>query len=190
MARQGLTSASVTRAAALLADEEGLPAVTLARLAATLDVRPPSLYNHVDGIDALRRSIALVALADLGTAMREAATGRSGRDALVHVSRAYRAYVLEHPGQYAATATAPPADDEAHLAAARDVVEVVLAVLRGWHLEGDDAIHAARGIRSAIHGFVTLETEGGFGIPLDLDESFDRMIDLLARGLDELPATA
>jgi hypothetical protein len=38
-------------------------------------------------------------------------------------------------------------------------------------------------VRSALHGFVTLEAVGGFGIPLDLDESFERMVAALARGL-------
>ena len=44
-------------------------------------------------------------------------------------------------------------------------VDVVIAVLRGWRLEADDAVHAARAFRSAVHGFVLLEASGGFGIP-------------------------
>ena len=67
--------------------------------------------------------------------------------------------------------------------AAAGVVEVVLAVLRGYDLEGDDAIHATRIIRAALHGFVTLETGGGFGIPLDLNDSYARLVDVLDRGL-------
>jgi Tetracyclin repressor-like, C-terminal domain len=56
-------------------------------------------------------------------------------------------------------------------------------VLRGYGLEGDDAIHAARSVRATLHGFVTLEMQDGFGIPLDLDESFKRLIKVLDRGL-------
>jgi hypothetical protein len=62
---------------------------------------------------------------------------------------------------------------------------VLLAILRGYGLEGDDAIHAARAVRSALHGFVALEAGGGFGIPVELDESFDRMVAALARGLSD-----
>jgi len=57
------------------------------------------------------------------------------------------------------------------------------AVLSGYELAGDDAIHAARAVRSALHGFVLLETGGGFGIKLDLDESFARLVGLLDHGL-------
>ena len=63
------------------------------------------------------------------------------------------------------------------------LVDLVLAVLRGYGLEREDAVHAARIVRSALHGFVALELAGGFAIPLDLDESFSRLIDVLARGL-------
>jgi hypothetical protein len=74
-------------------------------------------------------------------------------------------------------------------AAAKGAVDVVLAILRGYGLEGDDAIHAARAVRSALHGFVALEAGGGFGIPVDLDESYARMVRALARGLREAPVT-
>jgi hypothetical protein len=38
-------------------------------------------------------------------------------------------------------------------------------------------------VRSALHGFAVLETGGGFGIKLDLDASFEQMVDVLDRGL-------
>jgi hypothetical protein len=109
--------------------------------------------------------------------------GRAGDDALIATARAYRDYARRHPGRYAALQRAPdPADDE--LATAAGVaVEVLLAILRGYGLEGEDAIHAARAVRSALHGFVSLETTGGFGLPVSLDESFGRMVAALARGL-------
>jgi hypothetical protein len=59
----------------------------------------------------------------------------------------------------------------------------VLAVLRGYELAGDDAIHAARIVRAALHGFVELELAGGFRIPLDLDKTFERLVTVLDHGL-------
>jgi AcrR family transcriptional regulator len=183
--RAGLSTAAVVGAAAELADAEGLEALTLARLAGSLGVRTPSLYNHVASLDDVRRRVALVALRELGDAMRDATVGRAGDDALTAMAHAYRAYARAHPGRTAATQRAPRAgDDEVATVAAR-AVDVLLAVLRGYGLEGDDAIHAARAVRSALHGFVALESGGGFGIPVALDESFDRMVAALARGLGD-----
>jgi AcrR family transcriptional regulator len=183
MPRAGLSTAAVVAAAAEIADAEGLEAVTLARIAASAGVRTPSLYNHVGSLEDVRRRIALLAVGEVGDVLRDAAVGRSGDDALTAMAHAYRAYALRHPGRYAATQRAPAPDDAEMLAVAGRAVDVILAILRGYGLEGDDAIHAARAVRSALHGFVSLETAGGFGIPVALDESFDRMVAALARGL-------
>jgi AcrR family transcriptional regulator len=189
MPRAGLSTAAVVAAAAEIADAEGLDRLTLARVAAAAGVRTPSLYNHVESLDDVRRRVALLALRDLADALRDAAVGRAGDDALVAMADAYRAYARRHPGRYAATQRAPAEGDEEMRAAARGAVDVVLAILRGYGLEGDDAIHAARAVRSALHGFVALEAGGGFGIPVDLDESYARMVRALARGLRDAPVT-
>jgi AcrR family transcriptional regulator len=183
MARAGLDTDAVVGAAARLADADGLEAVTLARLAAILGVRSPSLYAHVDGLDDLRQRLATRGARDLAAELQQAVAGRSGSDALGALADAYRAYARAHPGTYAALQRAPARDDAEAAAAATAVVEVVLAVLRGYDVEGDDAIHATRIIRAALHGFVTLETGGGFGIPLDLNDSYARLVDVLDGGL-------
>jgi AcrR family transcriptional regulator len=181
--RAGLSSEAVVDAAAAVADAEGLGAVTLARIAASVGVRTPSLYNHVSGLEDVRRRLALRGVIELGAAMRAAAVGRARDDALIAMAHAYRAYARRHPGRYAATQRAPSADDPELTEASSAAVETLLAILRGYDLDGDAAIHAARAVRSALHGFVTLEAGGGFGLPVALDESFDRMVAALARGL-------
>ena len=50
-------------------------------------------------------------------------------------------------------------------------------MLDGYDLAGDDEIHAIRGLRALMHGFVSLEQAGGFALPQDLDESYRRMVD-------------
>jgi AcrR family transcriptional regulator len=183
MARAGLSADGLVDAAAALADREGLQAVTLARLAADAGVRPPSLYAHVDGLDDVRRRLAARGARELAAALRQAAVGRSRGDALRALADAYRDHARRHPGTYLAAQRAPAAGDPEAGAAAAETVAVVAAVLAGYALEGDDAIHAIRGVRAALHGFAMLEAGGGFGIKLDLDESFARLVETLDRGL-------
>jgi AcrR family transcriptional regulator len=191
MPRMGLDPARVVNVAASIADVEGLEAVTLARVAGELGVRSPSLYNHVDGRSDLLRAIAVLSVRELAAALREATVGRSGAGALAAAARAYRGYAQAHPGRYAATLAAPTRGDDEHRAAATEAVDVMLAVLRGWDIEGDDAVHAVRAFRSAIHGFVAIEAADGFGMAVDVEVSFDRLVATLAEGLGEpRPATA
>jgi AcrR family transcriptional regulator len=184
MPRAGLDTDVVVGAAAKLADAEGLEAVTLSALAATLGVRPPSLYAHVDGLEDLRRRLGARGARELAAQLSRAAAGRAGSDALAAVAHAYLDYGREHPGSYAAAQRARELQhDPKAAAAAREVTEVVLAVLRGYGLEGDDAVHAARAVRVALHGFVSLEADGGFAIALSLEETFERLLEMLDRGL-------
>jgi AcrR family transcriptional regulator len=180
--RQGLDAEQVLQAAVSLADH-GLERVTFARLAEVLGVRPPSLYNHVNGRPALLRLITLRGLHELTDAIAAAAAGLSGEDALRATAHAYRAYAHAHPGSYDATLAAPHEPDPELHAAAERLLTLLSAILRGWKLEGDRAIDAIRAVRSALHGFVSLERSGGFAMARDRDASFDRLVAMLAAGL-------
>jgi hypothetical protein len=76
---------------------------------------------------------------------------------------------------------APAPDDDQDEYASREAVEVVTPVLAGYGITGDDAIDVTRSFRAALHGFVSLEAAGGFGLPADVDRSFDRLIHSLLR---------
>jgi AcrR family transcriptional regulator len=189
MTRAGLTPERVVAEAGALADERGISALSLAPLAERLGVRVPSLYKHVGGLDDLHRRIALAGLRDLAGALGAVTVGRSGRDALHACAAAWRAYAKAHPGRYAAIQRAPdPADAELVEVAGR-LTGLVYAILRGYGLDEDETVHATRAVRSALHGFVTLEGAGGFGLPQDVDESYARLVDLLDSGLGRGPGT-
>lgn len=184
--RAGLDRTVVVRAAAALADEEGFEDLSLARLADRLGVRKPSLYNHVAGLEGVKRELVLLGLRELGRALSQAAVGVSGEAAIFALGQAYRVFVKEHPGLYAATVRSyriyAPEDPE--LAAAEgEAVATVLTVLASYGVRGEGAIHAARGLRAVAHGFATLEAAGGFGMPEDVDESFQRLLRAFVAGL-------
>ena len=182
--RAGLTPEKVVAEAAALVDERGIHALSLAPLAERLGVRVPSLYKHVGGLDDLHRRLALAGLRDLTEVLAAATVGRSGGDALRACATAWRAYAREHPGRYAAIQRAPDRADAELAAAAARAVDVVFAVLRGYGLDEDGTVHATRAVRSALHGFITLEAEGGFGLSQDVEVSYDRLVTLLDAGLD------
>ena len=181
MPRAGLTPDRVVAEAERIADEVGLARLTLAALADRLGVRQPSLYKHIDGLDGLRRGIAVRAKDELAGVLARGAVGRSRGDAIAALAGAYRHWALQHPGRYAAAQRAPAPDDTEDQAASQAVVRVVTDVLAGFELRDDDAVDAARALRSALHGFVTLEANGGFGLPADIDRSFDRLVRGLVR---------
>lgn len=201
LARAGLTPAIVVAEAARLADEVGYEAVTLAALASRFDVAVPSLYKHIAGIDDVRRRVAIRSVQELGEMLvgalsdalakappyradhhgvgaHEDGTGDdAGWVALRAVADAFRGYARAHPGRYAATVRAPAPEDVEHRRATDEVLATVLGLLARYGLEGDEAIDAARAVRSALHGFIVLEAAGGFGLPRDVGRSYTSLVD-------------
>lgn len=184
-----LDQTSVIEAAVKLVDEEGFAQLTLGRLAERLNVKTPSLYNHVAGLPGLRHDLTLYCLRDLYDRVIRATIGKSGPDAILALADAFRAYAKQTPGRYALVSQAPPPGDPEVQAAAAQVVEVILAVLAPFNLGEEDAIHAIRGLRSIVQGFISLEVAGGFGIPIDTEASFHWLIHLYIDGLSRYEAT-
>jgi len=182
--RVGLTPEAVVLAGAELADETGLEGLGMGVLAERLGCRTPSLYKHVDGLADLTHRIGVLAMHELADAVGQATQGRSGREALAAAAEAMRAFVLQRPGRYAAGNAARPAGPDDPLVGAGDrLLSALAAVLRGYRLAPDQEIHALRTLRSALHGFASLEHAGGFMIETDVGDSFTWMVALLDQGL-------
>ncbi|MGB6058164.1 MAG: WHG domain-containing protein [Microthrixaceae bacterium] len=179
MARARLTKALVIEEAERMLDDVGASGLTLAALAGRLGVKQPSLYKHIESMADLQRGISVRAKLELADILTRSAVGQSRGDAVVAMSNSYRTWATEHADRYLTTLAAPAhgdsEDEEASLAATRPV----FAVMAGFGLDGEDAIHAVRSWRAMLHGFVTLEAAGGFGLPTDVDRSFKRLVDVL-----------
>ncbi|WP_305787638.1 TetR/AcrR family transcriptional regulator [Symbioplanes lichenis] len=184
MPRAGLAPASVVAAGAELADEIGFANLTMGLLAERVGVKTPSLYKHVASLEALQHAIAGQARRELTDAAARAAVGKSGPEAVVAFATAWRRWALDHPGRYAATVRAPTAeDDEEDRALANEALRIMYDILAGLDLPRSRLTDAARVLRSALHGFATLESAGGFGLARDVDRSFAYLVDTLIAGL-------
>lgn len=183
MPRAGLTAASVIERGAQILDESGPEGLNLGVVAESLGVRTPSLYKHVDGLPGLQRGIMIEARRSLARTLGRAAIGRSREEAITSMAVAYRRWALEHPGQYPMTMRAALPGDEEDQAVSGEFLAVIFGVLAGYDLRDDDAVDATRFVRSALHGFVALETGGGFGMPVDLERSFARLVESVVTAL-------
>ncbi|MDR6610661.1 TetR-like C-terminal domain-containing protein [Leifsonia sp. 1010] len=193
MPRAGLTREAVASVAIDLVDDggtAGFDRLTLAAVAGRAGVAVPSLYKHVSSLDDLRRLVATASVAELTRVLAAATIGRAGPDAVRAAADAIRAFAHRHPGRYAATQLAPSSDPaDAQLVARADETLTVLAgVMRGFGLPDDELVDAIRMLRSAVHGFITLELGGGFGLPDDLDRSYAVLIDGVIAGVERLAA--
>jgi AcrR family transcriptional regulator len=93
-ARRGLTTDRVVHAAQRAADQGGIEAVSLRRLAAALDVTPMAIYRHVRNKSHLLDLMAERLLEQVDLAPDESATWQ---DRLRRLLASYQAVVAAHP---------------------------------------------------------------------------------------------
>lgn len=177
--RIGLTLPKIVETAAEIADANGIQEVTLASLAQRLGIRSPSLYNHVKGLQDVRKNLGIYGIKQLHNKLEEAAEDKRMDEAIHALGEAYVAFVRKRPGLYEATFLR----DEEVRKAGDGIVKLCLQVLQQYGLEGENALHATRGFRSICHGFSSIEQQGGFGLPLDLDTSLHVLLETFIKGL-------
>lgn len=175
----------IVNAALAFLDREGWEALTVNALAGQLGTKGPSLYNHVQNLDDLRRSVRMRVIEDIIGMINTAAEGRAGEDAVMVMAGAYRSYAHHHPGRYSAFTRLPFGDDDPqYTAATRAAAAPVIAVLTSYGLDAGQAYFAALEFWSAMHGFVLLEMTGVMD-DVDADAVFADMVLRLAAGLQK-----
>lgn len=178
--RAGLSPRAVVDAALGVIDEQGPDGLTLAAVAARTGVATPSLYKHIAGLPQLRLLVVARILGELAEETRAAVMGREGGDAVAAVLRAYRSYARTHPHRYA---TMPQSAEPEVRPLAVSLLESMYVALRGCGLADDDLIHATRCLRAVAHGFASLESQGGFGLPDSIDETYEHLVSVFITGL-------
>ena len=189
VARPGkLSRDSIVEGALTFLDREGWDSLTINALATQLGTKGPSLYNHVDSLEDLRRAVRIRVIDDIIMMLNRVGEGRARDDAILVMAAAYRSYAHHHPGRYSAFTRMPlGGEDPEYAAATRGAAAPVISVLSSYGLGGDEAFHAALEFWSAMHGFVLLEMTGVMD-DIDTDVVFSEMVLRLAASLDRRTA--
>ncbi|MCR6485165.1 TetR/AcrR family transcriptional regulator C-terminal domain-containing protein [Amycolatopsis sp. OK19-0408] len=174
----GLSRDRILREALALVDEEGLDAVSMRKLARRLGVDPMSLYNHVDGKEALLDGIAEVLLA----AIPATTPGPDLRTTMSALAHGFRGAVLGHP-------RAAPLVLTRRLASltALEPVEAVLGPLLAAGYPPERAVHGLRAVLAFLIGTLMREVSAA---PTFSHGSRERLEELEASGLPAVAAAA
>jgi AcrR family transcriptional regulator len=183
LSREGIVDGALT-----FLDREGWDSLTINALATQLGTKGPSLYNHVDSLEDLRRAVRIRVIDDIITMLNRVGEGRARDDAVLVMAGAYRSYAHHHPGRYSAFTRMPlGGDDPEYAGATRNAAAPVIEVLSSYGLDGEEAFYAAIEFWSAMHGFVLLEMTGVMD-DIDTDVLFSDMVLRLATGLERRTA--
>ena len=180
----------IVNAALTFLDRDGWDGLTINALATQLGTKGPSLYNHVDSLEDLRRTVRMRVIDDILQMLSTVAAGRTRDDAVMAMASAYRSYAHHHPGRYSAFTRMPlGGDDPEFTTASHAAAAPVIEVLASYGLDVEAAFFAALEFWAALHGFVLLEMTGVMdsgvmsAAKVDTDAVFSDMVLRLATGM-------
>ncbi|HEX6677310.1 MAG TPA: TetR/AcrR family transcriptional regulator C-terminal domain-containing protein [Actinomycetes bacterium] len=153
--RGSLSRAEILAAALALVDRDGVAALSMRALADELGAGPMSLYNHVDGKQALLDGIVEALSAEIADNVTQPPGTTSGADwarQLRAIASAFRTVGHAHPQALQLLATRP-----LHTPAWARPVEATLAALRGNGFDDQRAVTAYRTFWSLLVGYVLAE---------------------------------
>jgi hypothetical protein len=144
------------------------------------------LAEKVSTIPEMRRFLAVKGYRELRELIERDIAGKSGADALHALLLSMRRYALARPGMSAATFRNAETDSPEWREAQMQLAAVVLSVLAQIGIEGEQAMHALRILRSFVRGFVLHEMGASFVEPLEHDRSYELGIQVFIGGLQAL----
>ena len=183
----GLNKQKIIESAANMADEKGFANITLKVLATELGIKSPSLYKHFSGgLDELNKELMLYGWHYLDGEITKAVIGKSKDDAVIAFCYAYRKFVSEHKGLFEAMQWYNMYLSEEHLQATVGTVSILFQVLDAYGLTEEQKVHTVRMLRAFLQGFSTIESHGGYGNPVSLNDTFDFALKTILNGIADL----
>jgi len=153
MPRKNLNEEMIVDVAIKLIEETGYKEFTMRDLAARLDIKASSLYNHVYGIAEIKSAIGSRASKMLNTALAESVKGKERDEAVKAATRTYRAFAKEHPELYATIIEMPMNDENMPFSECPYSLQPLANVIGDYNITKDTLINYFRSLMSAIHGF-------------------------------------
>lgn len=155
---RSLTRQDVIQAAIRCIDAEGEQALGVNRVARELGIKPPSLYNHVDGNEDLRKAVAVEGWRLVLELLEVLQESEEVGGLLKSIMQTYHQFATERPALSAVLATTPidPFDEEFFDIEVALIVENMRALQR-FNLSDRERVAAAHYIRATNQGYIALE---------------------------------
>ena len=171
--KRKINTDEIVNTAIFILDHQGLENVTLKKIAADLNIKSPSLYNHIKNLDDVLLHAANKSLNNLYESLVKSVVGLQKDKALFALSNEYRAFFRSYPGQYSLIQKVNLWNkNNLSVLESDKILQLLEKILAEYNITDINTTHFIRVWRSYIHGFLLLETNRAFGLNIDIDESF------------------
>lgn len=176
----------VVMKAAQMVNKKGLEQISLKMLASELGIKSPSLYNHVSGLDDLKKQLMIFGWKQMQEQITQSVIGVTGYDALKAMCYAFYNYAADNPGVFNVMLWYNKFQNDEMAEATSGLLSIIFKIVSTLNLPEEYGFHLIRTFRGFLEGFSLLVNNGSFGHPLPIRDSFELSLNILIDGIKVL----
>ena len=176
----------ILETSAKLANKNGLDNLTLKMIASELQIKSPSLYNHVSSLEEIKQDLMLYGWKQMEEKIIDSTIGVSGYDALKNMCYAFYDYATNNKGIFTAMQWYNKFENEEKNNATKKLFTIIFKILQPLNISDDNINHIIRTLRSFLEGYSLLVNNNAFGNQISIKESFDISLEIIINGIKQL----
>jgi len=180
-----ITKELVLQTASEIADRDGFSGVSLKAVAAALQIRTPSLYNHIDSLEELLREVAHAGMCEMNHQMTQAVIGVSGDAAIRAIAIAYLRFMIAHPGVYETIQWASWHTNDQTKQILSEYHSLLEKLIRSCGLSASDFSPIVRLLTGFLHGYATQQLESALTNPQAAITDMSSALDIILLGVHQ-----
>lgn len=186
MSKNNISDELIIETSARLSNKVGLDNLSLKMVAEELNIKSPSLYNHISSLDEIKMQLMIYGWRQIEEKMLDSAVGVAGYDALRNMCYAFYDYATNNKGVFTAMLWYNKYENVEKENATTKLFNMIFKIMKTLNISDDNINHTIRTFRSFLEGFSLLVNNNAFGNPISIKESFDLSLDIIITGIKSL----
>ncbi len=186
MAKNSINNELIIETSACIVNKIGLENLSLKIIAEELNIKSPSLYNHISSLDEIKSRLMVYGWKHMEEKMLDSAIGVSGYEALRNMCYVFYDYATSNKGVFTAMLWYNKYENAEKEDATRKLFNMLFKVMKPLNISDDNINHIVRTLRSFLEGFSLLVNNNAFGNPISIKESFDVSLEIIMNGIRSL----
>ena len=186
MSKNNISNEFIIETSAKLSNKVGLNNLSLKMIAEELNIKSPSLYNHISSLEQIKERLMIYGWKGLEEKVIESAVGVAGYEALRNMCYAFYDYATNNKGVFTAMLWYNKFESDEKNNATTKLFSLIFKVLQPLNISDNNIEHIIRTLRSFLEGFSLLVNNNAFGNPISIKESFDLSLEIIINGIKSL----
>ncbi len=186
MSKNSISDELIIKASADIVNKIGLNSLSLKIIAEELNIKSPSLYNHISSLEEVKQRLMVYGWKQIEEKMLDAAIGVAGYEALKNMCYAFYDYAVNNKGVFTAMLWYNKYESMEKEKATTRLFNMIFKVMKPLNISDVNINHIIRTLRSFLEGFALLVNNNSFGNPVSIQESFDLSLEIIMNGIQSL----